>query len=655
MNRYTSTTSAMLSLVAGLAPVSAAQALPGTQGRGLVAANPTADVGGTMRVAVIGDYGFGGTQEGQVAALVHFWRPDVVMTVGDNNYPDGEATTIDANVGQFYQRYIGSYQGAYGPGAGINRFFPALGNHDWRQPNAQPYLDYFSLPGNERYYDVRRGWMHAFVVDSDVSEPHGVTAGSVQAAWLEAAMAASDARFKFVFLHHAPFSSSDAHGPQIELQWNFADWGAHAVFAGHDHVYERLDVDGIAYFVNGLGGTTNFYGFENNPTAGSRERYVNKHGAILIELDRDLALVRFVTRTGAVADQFRIYAEDPSQGPELLIRRGATWRYHDLGVFPGATWTDLGHDETAWGTGAAHFGYGDGDETTVVSFGPDPGNKYITTYYRHTFTVTDPGAVTELRLDALMDDGAVIHLNGVEIARANLPAGNVVFGTQAVVGLSGNLEDSFFEFDVDPARLVGGANQLAVEIHQSDPTTSDQSFDLALSALRGTSTFIAAGADWTYLDDGVDPGPTWTQLAFDDTAWKVGPAELGYGDGDEATVVDFGPDPANKHITTWLRREFTVADAASWNGLFLRLVRDDGVVVHLNGKEVHRYNLPLLGSTASTRADVAVAGNDESAWFETRIDQERLVDGTNVLAVEVHQSHPTSSDMSFNLELVGRP
>lgn len=618
-----------------------------------VQAGPNAALDGSMRLAVLGDYGFGGPDEAQVAKLVHFWGPDMVLTVGDNNYPDGEASTIDANVGQFYRRYIGNYQGSYGVGSSVNNFFPALGNHDWHQPGAQPYLDYFTLPGNERYYEVRRGPVHAFVLDSDSNEPDGVTADSLQAAWLEAALQASNAPYKFVFTHHAPFSSSAAHGPQSELQWDYAEWGADAVFAGHDHLYERLEMDGIAYFVNGLGGTTNFYDFQNFPTAGSRERYQDKHGAILIEADPNVAVLRFVTKSGAVVDQFRIYADDPSQATEFLVPRGANWAYYDQSSVPPLGWSDPGFDDSPWPQGPAEFGYGEGDEATVVSFGPSATNKFITTYYRRSFQVSDPASITDLRMDLQLDDGALIYLNGTELLRINLYPGQVLPQTLAASEFSGNIEDSFYEFDIDPALLANGVNHLAVEVHQGAPDTSDQSFDMALSAKRGAETFVAAGAHWSYLDDGMDPGPAWFKRSFDDTGWAVGPGEFGYGDNDQATLIDFGPDALNKHITTWFRHTFSVSDASQWKALFLRLVRDDGVVVYLNGHEVHRYNLPLLGSTSATTADAAVS--DEDSWFETRIDHGALIDGINLLAVEVHQRSKTSSDLSFNLELVGRP
>src|SRR5262245_34079066 len=137
-----------------------------------------------VRFAVIGDYGLAGSNEAAVAALAASWAPDFIITTGDNNYYYGAAETIDRNIGQYYHAYISPYHGSYGPGATTNRFFPVLGNHDWDTPGAKPYLNYFTLPGNERYYDVVRGPVHFFMLDSDPREPDGTKMDSVQAAWL---------------------------------------------------------------------------------------------------------------------------------------------------------------------------------------------------------------------------------------------------------------------------------------------------------------------------------------------------------------------------------------------------------------------------------------------------------------------------------------
>ena len=257
--------------------------------------------------AVIGDYGLAGPAEEAVATLVHGWEPDFIITTGDNNYPNGEAATIDENVGQYYAEYIYPYTGAYTRTTSVthNRFFPSLGNHDYYSLNgAQPYLDYFTLPGNERYYDFEWGPVHLFAVNSDYNEPDGIRADSAQGVWLRDGLAASTAPWRLVYMHAAPFSSA-RHGSYPVMQWPYAEWGATAVLAGHDHVYERLLIDGIPYFVNGLGGSPAVYGFEES-VPGSQVRFNGDHGAMLVEATAEEIAFRFVTHTGEVIDTFTL-------------------------------------------------------------------------------------------------------------------------------------------------------------------------------------------------------------------------------------------------------------------------------------------------------------------------------------------------------------
>ncbi|MCJ7823943.1 MAG: metallophosphoesterase [Anaerolineales bacterium] len=256
----------------------------------------------SVTFAVIGDYGTTSAAAAEVGALVASWNPDLVITTGDNNYPDGAASTIDDNIGQYYSEFIYPYTGSYTSSATENRFFPSLGNHDWHTVNAQPYLDYFTLQGNERYYDFVWGPVHFFALDSDVNEPEGISSTSTQAQWLQAALGASTVPWKVVYLHHAPFSSSDNHGSTTELQWPFETWGADAVLAGHDHTYERLTVSGIPYFVNGLGGMS-IYDF-GTPIAGSEVRYNGDYGAMLVVADETDITYQFINRSGQVMDTY---------------------------------------------------------------------------------------------------------------------------------------------------------------------------------------------------------------------------------------------------------------------------------------------------------------------------------------------------------------
>ena len=220
----------------------------------------------TLRIAAIGDYGEDVSEEGQVANLVRSWKPDQVITLGDNNYQAGAASTIDANIGKYYHDFIGNYRGSYGAGSATNRFWPSPGNHDWAAPNLTPYTDYFTLPGNERYYDVDFGLVHLYAMDSDEHEPDGNKATSKQALWLKDKLAASKSCYDLVYFHYPAYSTGD-HGSDTDLRWPFETWGAEAVLSGHDHSYERFQVGGIPYFVNGLG-AAGIYKFDEEPAAG---------------------------------------------------------------------------------------------------------------------------------------------------------------------------------------------------------------------------------------------------------------------------------------------------------------------------------------------------------------------------------------------------
>jgi hypothetical protein len=287
--------------------------------------------GRCLTIGVIGDYGAAAEGADQtetelaVANLVKSWNPNFIITVGDNNYPFGEASTIDTNIGQFYHEYIYPYTGVYGAGASSNRFFPCLGNHDWTfisvptMPTAAPYLDYFTLPGNERYYNYREGNVELFALDSEGPEPDGATNNSVQAQWLQAALTASTATWKIVFMHEPAYSSGGIYGSNPRLQWPFAQWGASVVLCGHDHIYERIFTNAIPYFVNGLGGRA-IYPLTPQVIAGSRARFNGDFGALRIDITESQMSFKFFTRSNLLVDSFAL--PDPYfPAPPLIIEQ----------------------------------------------------------------------------------------------------------------------------------------------------------------------------------------------------------------------------------------------------------------------------------------------------------------------------------------------
>jgi hypothetical protein len=271
--------------------------------------------------ATIADFGeacdnLGPAHEEAVANLVKSWNPDYIITMGDNNYPDGTAMTMDTNVGQFYSDYIYPYTGSWPSSATKNRFWPTLGNHDWYTNPPTPHYNYFTLPNNERYYEQTdaQNMVHLFALSTDDLETDGNTVGSAQANWLQSALSASTATWKIVFGHHCPYSSSAFYAPGIlNMRWPYTSWGADAVISGHAHHYERLSTDGIPYFVNGAGGGDLYLWGTTNPA--SQVRYNSDWGAQMIEADNTHITFKFLNTAGTEIDSYTLLAPTCSPTP----------------------------------------------------------------------------------------------------------------------------------------------------------------------------------------------------------------------------------------------------------------------------------------------------------------------------------------------------
>lgn len=173
----------------------------------------------------------------------------------------------------------------------------------------------------------------------------------------------------------------------------------------------------------------------------------------------------------------------PSAEPITLVPAGAAWRYLDAGSNPGIGWRSLDFDESAWSAGVAEFGYGDGDEKTVVRSNRLDGTRIEASYFRKTFVATNVWAITNLSVGLLRDDGGVVYLNGVEVFRSNVTNANVAFTNWAAGTVNVPEESRFYATNVHPALLAEGTNVIAVEIHQVSSTSSDLSFDLRMTAL----------------------------------------------------------------------------------------------------------------------------------------------------------------------------
>ncbi|MDP9847184.1 PQQ-binding-like beta-propeller repeat protein [Streptosporangium lutulentum] len=315
---------------------------------------------------------------------------------------------------------------------------------------------------------------------------------------------------------------------------------------------------------------------------------------------------------------------DPSTGavttwrPPAVCINSNPCRVWDLGVMDGGVYAAVGGPGGRLAAYNASSGalrwqiYSDGD---VESIGVRDGKVYAGGHFAPSF-----GTVERWGL-------AAVDAAGGTIDAFFAPRLNVTLSTYAV--------------DAGPDQLrVGGQFQQV----NGQPKARYAEFPL----LSSPTAVVSSGSAWRYSDTGADPGAGWQTDGFDDTSWPSGAAQLGFGDGDEATTM------ASGRIAYHLRHTFTVTDASRLTQAALDLVRDDGAVVYLNGVEILRSNMPAGTVTAQTFASGTVGDADESAWYSTPVNPGLLRTGQNVLAVEVHQAAANSSDVSFDARLTVR-
>jgi hypothetical protein len=175
---------------------------------------------------------------------------------------------------------------------------------------------------------------------------------------------------------------------------------------------------------------------------------------------------------------------------------------------------------------------------------------------------------------------------------------------------------------------------------------------LSASTNPPITTLIDRESFWHYWDNADAPGPLWKTAAFADGGWPLKPAQFGYGEADEATQVSPGNIP---RITThYFRRKFHVLRATDFTNLLAEVLRDDGIVVHINGHEVFRMNLPSGEINHFTSASAQVTGTNENFYFPTNFSSSVLVNGENTIAVELHQTeNPTDASFDMSLAAIG--
>lgn len=278
--------------------------------------------------AIISDFGSNDANQKKVAELLNSYDPQFIITAGDNFHVSRLA--LDSMIKKYYGRY-------YSTSPALNKFFPVPGNHDITDPveysvNANNYLsnyrDYFSaLPGNRRYYSLRKGDIEFFMLNSDfggqysycrdknrVWEVDGIDSNSIQANWLKAMLLNSTAKFKVIAFHYPPYfsfpydydttSTVNCNGVQTplrlkvdtlfqRLRWPFKKWGADIVINGHTHCGELLEVDGLKYYLQVSGGAP-LGSFFSNRNRHSKFFYKTNFGFTLVTNYGDSLLFRLI-------------------------------------------------------------------------------------------------------------------------------------------------------------------------------------------------------------------------------------------------------------------------------------------------------------------------------------------------------------------------
>ena len=227
--------------------------------------------------------------------------------------------------------------------------------------------------------------------------------------------------------------------------------------------------------------------------AGSALRFLSKHGVAYFTTDGSDPRLP----DGTIAPAAMEFLDAINE--RAAITKGAVWKYSDVGENLGssllveghedyseANWKHPAFDDAEWKSGKAELGYGEDDEATPIDFGGDKNSKHITAYFRHAFTLESLERAVSARLELKRDDGAIVYLNGAEVARDNMRRGSITGKTLA--NATSDDGNDFHEFTVPLGLLRSGRNVVAVEVHQTKPTSSDVSFDFALYVAEETET-----------------------------------------------------------------------------------------------------------------------------------------------------------------------
>lgn len=268
-------------------------------------------------------------------------------------------------------------------------------------------------------------------------------------------------------------------------------------------------------------------------------------------------------------------------------------------------------------------------------------------------TVVNPNNLPPVVALTAPADGSAITTNSATLTATASDTGGSIAKVEFFAGATKLGEATTSPYSFNWTNVSGGTYILTAVATDNDGATTTSSPVNVSFAVPVVSIAIAKGTTWKYLDNGSDQGTAWKESGFNDSAWLSGAGPLGGGDTHIVTNVNLGPASPDRFITTYLRRTFNLTGASAVQSLLLNIMRDDGVVVYINGTEVARQNMPVGAVNHLTNAASIISGADETTYFPSNITTlPTLNEGANVIAVELHQRDGASSDLGFDLEMI---
>jgi len=574
--------------------------------------NPLPGTQKKFRAWIVGDSGTAGFKQAAVRdAMLNFagtHPPELFLHVGDMAYDNGTAEEFTIKFFNMYPSILRN-----------TTCWPAMGNHEGNSSDSGlqtgPYYASYVLPkggeagglasGTEAYYSFDYANVHFIVLDSHDSPRDP---GGAMLSWLKVDLSATNQEWIVAYWHHPPYSKgthdSDWELQLVEMRKNalpiLEAAGVDLVLAGHSHIYER------SYLLDGAYGT---------PTVAAGH-IVNKGDG------KPLGNGPYAKSPGTVAHEGAVYVVAGHGGVPPSGLGGHPVMYFDE-VDNGSCLLDVQGNRLSlvnvrWdGVATDQFSLVKG--TGIVVATPDGGEvfEYGVPVDIRWATV---GNIANVKLEYSTDDGQTYNLIASSIPNTgtypwSIPA---LDSKRAIIRISDAQNSATFDESNAGFTMIGGKSE----------------------------TTIALGDVWSYNDDGIDQGTAWLAVNFDDSSWKTGQGQLGYGEGDEVTtLIDVAPNRPSTYFRKkiMLDREVTKAE--------LTVLHDDGVVVWVNGRQVFsKYvNDVWYGALATAQSK----DNEVDTTTIALVDNPFVI-GENVIAAMIKQVSDESSDISFDLGLTLR-